>query len=65
MLLIVKSDKSLVSDIVKRKSTEKGIDSRNFKGILAVRIDFFLLKVANIQCFILIAVETFHNIIRK
>ena len=36
------------------------------KGIHAVRIDFFyILKVANIRCFILIAVEIFHNIIRK
>jgi hypothetical protein len=26
---------------------------------------FFLLKVANIRCFILIAVEIFHNVIRK
>jgi hypothetical protein len=35
------------------------------KGIQAVKIDFFLiLKVANIRCFILIAVEIFHNIIR-
>ena len=34
--------------------------------IQAVRIEFFfLLKVANIQCFILIAIEIFHNIIRK
>jgi hypothetical protein len=32
----------------------------------AVRIEFFfILKVANIRCFILIAVEIFHNIIRK
>jgi hypothetical protein len=31
-----------------------------FKGIQAVRIDFFfILKVANILCFILIAVEIF------
>ena len=31
-----------------------------FKGIQAVRIDFFfILKVANIRCFILIAVEIF------
>jgi len=28
-------------------------------------LNFFLLKVANIQCFILIAGEIFHNIIRK
>jgi hypothetical protein len=28
-------------------------------------IFFFILKVANIRCFILIAVEIFHNIIRK
>ena len=37
------------------------------KGIQAVRIEFFLfiLKVANIRCFILMAVEIFHNIIRK
>jgi hypothetical protein len=38
------------------------------KGIHAVRIEiFFILKVANIRCFIyiLIAVEIFHNIIRK
>ena len=36
------------------------------KGIQAVRIEFFfILKVANIRCFILIAVEIFHNIIRK
>ena len=34
--------------------------------IQAVRIEFFfILKVANIRCFILIAVEIFHNIIRK
>ena len=26
---------------------------------------FFILKVANIRCFILNAVEIFHNIIRK
>ena len=32
------------------------------KGIQAVRIE---LKVANIRCFILIAVGIFHNIIRK
>jgi hypothetical protein len=32
---------------------------------MAVRIFFFILKVANIRCFILIAVEIFHNIIRK
>jgi hypothetical protein len=37
-----------------------------FKGIQAVRIEFyFLLKVANIQCFILIAVDIFQNIIPK
>ena len=36
------------------------------KGIQAVRIEFFLiLKVVNIRYFILIAVEIFHNIIRK
>jgi hypothetical protein len=36
------------------------------KGIQAVRIEFFFkLKVANIRCFILIAVDIFHNIIRK
>ena len=36
------------------------------KGIQAVRIElFFFIKIANIQCFILIAVEIFHNIIRK
>jgi hypothetical protein len=34
-------------------------------NLKAVRIDFFLLKVANIRCFILIAVEIFHNIIRE
>jgi hypothetical protein len=37
-----------------------------FKGIQAVRNDFlFILKVANIRCFILIGVEIFLNIIRK
>jgi len=36
------------------------------KGIQDVRIEFlFILKVANILCFILIAVEIFHNFIRK
>ena len=36
------------------------------KGIQVVRIEFFfILKIANIRCFILIAVEMFHNIIRK
>jgi hypothetical protein len=34
------------------------------KGIQVVRIEFFfILKIANIRCFILIAVEMFHNII--
>ena len=40
----------------------------SIKGIHAVRIEFFfILKVANIRCFILhvIAVEIFHNIIPK
>jgi hypothetical protein len=32
---------------------------------LSELIFFYLLKVANIRCFILIAVEIFHNIIRK
>ena len=33
-----------------------------FKGIQAIRIKFlFILKVANIRCYILIAVEIFHN----
>ena len=37
-----------------------------FEGIQTVRIEiFFILKVANIRCFILIAVEIFHNIVRK
>jgi hypothetical protein len=35
-----------------------------FKGIQSLRLIFFILKVANIRCFILIAVEIFHNIIR-
>jgi hypothetical protein len=36
----------------------KPIKKKYFKGIQAVRIEFlFLLKVANIRCFILIAVE--------
>jgi hypothetical protein len=40
--------------------------STYFKGIQAVRIDFyFILKVANIRCFILIVVEIFHNIINS
>ena len=34
------------------------------KGIQSLRLIFFILKVANIRCFILIAVEIFHNIIR-
>jgi hypothetical protein len=39
---------------------------RLIKGIQAVIIDFvFILKVANIRRFILIAVEIIHNIIRK
>ena len=46
----------------------KVLISENRKEIMlkAVRIDFFfILKVANIRCFILIAVAIFHNIIRK
>jgi hypothetical protein len=38
------------------------------REIAVAQIDFFfffLLKVANIRCFILIAVEIFHYIIRK
>ena len=46
-------------------SNNRCVRKRNMlKGIQAVRIDFFLLKVANIRCFKLIAVEIFH-IIRK
>ena len=36
----------------------------DFKGTQSLRLIFFILKVANIRCFILIAVEFFHNIIR-
>jgi hypothetical protein len=46
----------------------KVLISENSKEIMlkAVRIEFFfILKVANIRCFILIAVAIFHNIIRK
>ena len=40
--------------------------NESVKGIQAVRIEFFfILKVANIRCFIQIAVEIFHNVIRK
>ena len=40
--------------------------SYSIKGIQAVIIEFvFIVKVANIRCFILIAVEIFHNIIHK
>ena len=35
------------------------------KGIQAFKIDLFYIKVANNRCFILIAVELFHYIIRK
>ena len=47
--------------------TNKLFYNSMIKGIQAVRIDFFsqILKVANIRCFILIAVEIFHNTIRK
>ena len=42
------------------------ITTITFKGIQAVRIDFFFIfKVANIRCFILIAVDIFHSILRK
>jgi hypothetical protein len=46
----------------------KVLISENRKEIMlkAVRIEFFfILKVANIRCFILIAVAIFYNIIRK
>ena len=48
--------------------TTNGMQISNIvKGIHAFKTDFlfFLLKVANIRCFILIADEIFHNIIRK
>jgi hypothetical protein len=35
------------------------------KGIQSLKFIFFTLKVANIRCFILIAVEIFHYIICK
>jgi hypothetical protein len=39
---------------------------QNEHNLKAVRIEFFsILKVDNIRCFILIAVEIFHNIIHK
>ena len=40
---------------------------KSFKGIQSLKLIFFLfiLKVANIRCFILIAVEIFHYIICK
>jgi hypothetical protein len=38
----------------------------NFNKHIGLRIEFvYILKVANIRCFILIAVEIFHDIIRK
>ena len=37
----------------------------NLKAYRLSELIFFLLKVANIRCFILIAVEIFHNIICK
>ena len=44
--------------------TRIAYDGLVFKGTEAVRIEFvFILKVANIRCFIL--VEMFNNIIRK
>jgi hypothetical protein len=37
----------------------------NLKAYRLSELIFFILKVANIRCFILIAVAIFHNIIRK
>jgi hypothetical protein len=39
--------------------------STSLKEYRLSKLIFFILKVANIRCFILIAVEIFHNIIRK
>jgi hypothetical protein len=54
----------LMLEIVKQDKCPKKKTIFSLKGIQAVRIEFFfILKVANIRCFILIAVDIFHNII--
>ena len=72
----VKANKSVndhdvvnINDLRKSKSLQAKAQSKvkqllEIKGIQSLRLIFFILKVANIRCFILIAVEIFHKIIR-
>ena len=41
------------------------VDNYTLKAYKLSELIIFILKVANIRCFILIAVEIFHNIIRS
>ena len=68
LIIVMLKLNGLVIILQVRKVFElSGVDNKCYLKTyrLSESIFFFLLKVANIRCFILIEVEIFHNIIRK
>ena len=54
-----------IADILVKTEVKMYINVNYLKAFRLSKLIFFILKFANIRCFILIAVENFHNIIRK
>ena len=53
-------------NLLKKSKLQSYLKIRRLKAYRLSELNiFFIFKVANIRCFILIAVEIFHNIIRK
>ena len=64
MLRLRQNDRERAVGMVQAGITHQAV-ADHFKGIQAVRIVFFYIQSCHIRCFILIAVEILHNIIRK
>jgi hypothetical protein len=54
-----------IADILVKTEVKMYINVNYLKAYRLSKLIFFILKFANIRCFILIAVEIFHNIIHK
>jgi hypothetical protein len=54
-----------IADIMLKTEVKMYINVKCLKAYRLSKFNFFISKFANIRCFILIAVEIFHNIIRK
>jgi hypothetical protein len=54
-----------IADILVKTEVKMYINVNYLKAYRLSKLIFFILEFDNIRCFILIAVEIFHNIIRK